>query len=298
MTNAAEHNPRPDAVTPSHPPVVKPPRPIQVVAIASGKGGVGKSLLSLNLAVALAELDRRVLVLDGNMGLGAIDALIGLNPRFTMADVVAERATLEEILIPGPGGIRIVPGAAGAPALAGLSTMQHAAIIGGFSELGDQVDVMVIDTPTGIAPLTLDLVRASHEVLLVASDEPVALRDAHALVHVLFHEHGLVHFKVVANLCRSSRDGQKLHYKLNRLCEQTTDVTLAYAGHVPFDDSVRLAVQRQKTVLEFAPHCRATRAIRSLAQTVDGWPLRTAATGQMEFFVERLVALGLTRSRG
>lgn len=267
-------------------------RPVQVIAVSGGKGGVGKSNISVNLSVALAQLRRRVVLLDADLGLANVDVLLGLSPKYTLADVLAGTCDLEEILIKGPAGIKIVPAASGIQRMAELAPQEHAGLIAAFSDLGDQVDILVIDTAAGISDTVVSFARAANEVLVVVCDEPSSITDAYALIKLLNKEHGVQRFRVVANMTRSGNEGQLMYDKLNAVCERFLDVALQYVGQIPFDETVRKAVQKQTALLEFAPNCKAAQAIRKLAETVDRWPLPSAPTGKLEFFVERLLRAG------
>ncbi|MDO3385043.1 MinD/ParA family protein [Gilvimarinus sp. SDUM040013] len=264
-------------------------RPVQVIAVSGGKGGVGKSNISVNLSVALAQLRRRVVLLDADLGLANVDVLLGISPKFTLADVLSGTCDLEDVLVTGPAGIKIVPAASGVQKMAELSPQEHAGLISAFSDLSDQVDVLVIDTAAGISDTVVSFTRAANEVIVVVCDEPSSITDAYALIKLLNKEHGVQRFRVVANMTRSATEGQMMYAKLNAVCERFLDVTLQYVGQVPFDETVRKAVQKQKALLEFAPNCKAAQAVRQLANSVDNWPLPSAPTGKLEFFVERLL---------
>ncbi|MCP8898339.1 MinD/ParA family protein [Gilvimarinus xylanilyticus] len=264
-------------------------RPVQVIAVSGGKGGVGKSNISVNLSIALAQLRRRVVLMDADLGLANVDVLLGLTPKYTLADVLTGECSMSEVLVSGPGGIKIVPAASGVQRMAELSAQEHAGLISAFSELSDQVDILIIDTAAGISDTVVSFVRAANEALVVVCDEPSSITDAYALIKLLHKEHGLQRFRVVANMTRRSNEGQQMFNKLNAVCERFLEVALEYVGQVPFDESVRKAVQKQKALLEFAPHCKASQSLRELAKQVDRWPLPSAPTGKLEFFVERLL---------
>ena len=264
-------------------------RPVQVIAVSGGKGGVGKSNISVNLSIALAQLRRRVVLMDADLGLANVDVLLGLTPKYTLADVLSGECSMSEVLVSGPGGIKIVPAASGVQRMAELSAQEHAGLISAFSELSDQVDILIIDTAAGISDTVVSFVRAANEALVVVCDEPSSITDAYALIKLLHKEHGLQRFRVVANMTRRSNEGQQMFNKLNAVCERFLEVALEYVGQVPFDESVRKAVQKQKALLEFAPHCKASQSLRELAKQVDRWPLPSAPTGKLEFFVERLL---------
>jgi flagellar biosynthesis protein FlhG len=264
-------------------------RPVQVIAISGGKGGVGKSNISVNLGVALAELRRRVVLLDADLGLANIDVLLGIKATHTLADVLAGTHSLRDVLVTGPSGLKIVPASSGVQRMASLTPAEHAGLIHAFNELSDQVDILLIDTAAGISDTVVSFVRAANEVIVVVCDEPSSITDAYALIKLLNKEYDLQRFRVVANMTRSNQEGLQLFNKLNGVCERFLDVTLQYLGHVPFDENVRKAVQKQKALVEFAPGSKAAVALRSLAKAVDQWPLPHGPNGRLEFFVERLL---------
>jgi flagellar biosynthesis protein FlhG len=270
-------------------------RPVQVIAVSGGKGGVGKSNIAVNLSIALAELRRRVVLLDADLGLANVDVLLGIKATNTLADVLAGTHSLRDVLVTGPGGLRIVPASSGVQRMAELSSSEHAGLINAFNELSDQVDVLVIDTAAGISDTVVSFVRAANEVIVVVCDEPSSITDAYALIKLLNTEYGMQRFRVVANMTRTPQEGLSMFNKLNGVCERFLDVTLQFVGQVPFDETVRKAVQKQKAILEFAPNSKAAQAIRQIAQQVDQWPLPSSPTGRLEFFVERLLQAANSR---
>jgi flagellar biosynthesis protein FlhG len=183
-----------------------------------------------------------------------------------------------------------VPASSGIQAMAKLSAQEHAGIIHAFSELCDQIDVLVIDTAAGISDTVVSFVRAAQEVIIVVCDEPSSITDAYALMKLLNTEHGVTRFRVIANMTRTLQEGTNLFNKLNAVCERFLDASLQYLGPVPFDENVRKAVQKRKPILEFAPRCKAAQAIRAIAQRIDQWPVQNNARGHLEFFFERLLA--------
>lgn len=263
--------------------------PVQVIAISGGKGGVGKSNVSVNLAIALAQKGRRVVLLDADLGLANIDVLLGITANRNLSDVLNGECDLREVLVDGPGGIKIVPASSGTQKMTQLSSMEHAGLINAFSELGDQIDVLIVDTAAGISESVVSFLRASQELLLVVCDEPTSITDAYALIKLMNRDYGVNRFRILANQVRSEQEGRHLFNKLTRVTERFLDVALQYVGMVPFDEAVKKAVQRQRAVLEAYPRAKASLAIKALAEQVDSWPLPTSPRGHLEFFVERLV---------
>lgn len=263
--------------------------PVQVIAVTGGKGGVGKTSVSINVAVALAALGRRVALLDADLGLANIDVLLGLNAKHTLEDVLAGRCSLLDILLVGPGGIRIIPASSGTQRMAQLSQQEHAGLIHAFSEISYQIDVLLIDTAAGISDAVVNFVRAANEVLVVVCDEPSSITDAYALIKLLNRDYDVNRFRVLANMTRSAQEGQNLFNKLTQVSERFLDATLQYVGCVPFDETMRKAIQRQRAVVEHAPRSKAALAFGALAEKIDKWPLPSSPRGHLEFFVERLV---------
>ncbi|MFO1406067.1 MAG: MinD/ParA family protein [Steroidobacteraceae bacterium] len=265
-------------------------RPVQVVAVTGGKGGVGKTNVSANLGIALARLGRRVMLLDADLGLANLDVLLGLRSQGTLAEVLDGERSLDEILVNGPSGVTVVPGASGMRRLAALDARQQAGLVSAFGGLARDVDALIVDTAAGIGDPVLGFCQAAQRVLVVVCDEPTAMTDAYALVKVLSRECGVRDFDVLANMTRSAEEGPDLHRKLLRVTDRFLDVRLGYAGAIPHDERLREAVRRQESVLEAYPGSPAARAFDTLARRVAGWPVPEHPRGHVEFFVERLLA--------
>jgi flagellar biosynthesis protein FlhG len=263
--------------------------PVQVIAVTGGKGGVGKTSVSVNLATGLASAGKRVVLLDGDLGLANVDVLLGLSPRYTLAHVIAGERTLDEILVKAPQGFHIVPSASGAADMAGLGSASHLGLVQAFSSIAARLDVLIIDTAAGIAPGVLQFSQAAQHVLVVICDEPASLTDAYALIKVLSRNHGVSRFRVLANMTRAAGEGLALFHKLERVAGRFLDVTLEYAGEIPDDDRVRQAIRAQRPVLDAYPSSPAGRAFKKLAAAADNWPVPAGPRGNLEFFVERLV---------
>lgn len=263
--------------------------PIQVIAITGGKGGVGKSNVSINLSLALSQLQRRVMLLDGDLGLANIDVLLGIKAKKTIADVLSGECDLRDILVNGPGGIKIVPAASGVQHMAALTPQQHGALIQAFSYLGDQLDVLMIDTAAGISDTVVSFVSAAQEILVVVCDEPSSITDAYALIKLLNKDYNIQRVRVISNMVASAKEGQLLFNKLRHVCERFLDITMQYSGAIPFDENVRKAVQKQKPVLEYAPRTKASLAYKQIASKIQEWPLSSSPRGHLEFFVEQLL---------
>ncbi len=264
-------------------------KPVQVIAISSGKGGVGKTNASVNLSLAMAEQGQHVLLLDADLGLANVDLLLGLKSTYNLSHVISAERTLEEVIVKGPEGLNIVPAASGMQKMAELSQEQHAGMIRAFSDLTLPIDTLVVDTAAGISDSVISFLKASNEIVMVVCNEPTSLTDAYALIKVMSEDHDIYKFNILANSVRDPQEGIKLFKKLTRVTDYYLDVNLSYLGAVPYDEYLVKAVKKQKAVLQAYPNCPSSLAFKKLARDMMKWPLPSAASGHLEFFVERLI---------
>lgn len=262
---------------------------VKVIAVTGGKGGVGKTNVTLNLAMSMAQLGKKVLVLDADLGLANCDVMLGLRVHKNLSHVLSGEAELDDILIEGPFGIKIVPATSGTQSMTELKPAEHAGLIRAFTEMRTRFDILLVDTAAGISDMVLSFSRASQDVLVVVCDEPSSITDAYALMKILSREHGVQRFKIVANMVRSLKEGQELFAKLSRVTDRFLDVSLELVATIPFDENVRKAAKKQKAFVEAFPKTPASLAIRTLATRAVQWPIPPVASGHLEFFLEQLV---------
>jgi len=271
----------------------QPARPVKVIAVASGKGGVGKTNVTVNLGVALATQGKQVVLMDADLGLANIDVMLGLHPQFNLLHVLDGTKTLSEILVDGPAGMQIIPAASGVQKMAELSPAEHAGMIQAFSELEQHIDVLLIDSAAGIADSVVSFCKAAQEVIVVVCDEPASITDAYALIKLMSREHHVQRFHIIANMTRSVQEGRELFDKIAMVCDRFLDVTLDFMGIVPFDEDLRRAIKKQRSVVDFIPRSKSAVAFTHLAKKIEFWPVSKQPTGHMEFFVERLIRASL-----
>jgi flagellar biosynthesis protein FlhG len=264
-------------------------RSVRVIAVTSGKGGVGKTTVAINLALALAGRGQRVILLDADLGLANVDVMLGLRPQRNLADVLAGDCSLRDILLPGPAGIRIAPAASGLRRLAELPRVEQAGIVHAFSELAEDVDWLVVDTPAGIAEAGLGFAAAAQDQLVVVRNEPASIADAYAVIKVLNQDFGRRRFRILVNMAQRPREGMVLFERLLEVTERFLQVSLDLVGTIPDDPVVRQAVQRCRAIVDMHPGSVAARAFKKLAERADKWPGAEGAGAGLEFFVERLV---------
>ncbi len=262
---------------------------VRTIAVTGGKGGVGKTCLAVNIATALAQSGNNVLLLDGDLGLANVDVMLGLTPRYTLEQMLSGERALQDIILKSPAGVQVVPAASGVARMAALDSREHAAIVRAFATLPAPVDVLVIDTATGIGDSVLRFCSAAQQLLVVVSDEPASLTDAYALIKILSRQHRVRRFNVLINRVRRG-SGEALFQRLQKVTDRYLDVQLQYAGEIPDDEALSRSVRAQRSLLDAFPGCAAARAIRRLAAQCLQWPKGENAGGGIEFYFERLFA--------
>lgn len=262
---------------------------IKVIAVSGGKGGVGKTNVSLNTSVALGQIGKRVLVLDADLGLANVDVMLGLRVQRNLSHVLSGECELDDIIIEGPAGIKIIPATSGTQSMVDLSPAEHAGLIRAFSDMQTQFDFLVIDTAAGISDMVLSFARAAQDVMLVVCDEPTSITDCYALMKLLSRDHDVFKFKVVANMVRSAKEGQHLFSKLTKVSDRFLDVALELVGVIPFDENIRKSVRKQKVIVEAFPDSPAAKAFKMLANNITDWPIPHQPSGHLEFFIEQLL---------
>lgn len=262
---------------------------IQVIAVTGGKGGIGKSTTSLNLAAGLRKMGRSVLIMDADLGLANIDVMLGLQPKFNLSHVLKGECSLNDVIIQGPVGINILPAASGIQSMSNLSNAQYHGLINAFSEISSGIDSLIIDTAAGISESVTSFCKASHEVVVVVCDEPASMADGYAMIKVLHQNHGVQRFQLLVNKAENEADGLKLFKHMLDVIDQFMSVDLAFLGTVPRDHYQNKALQQRRLICEAYPGSRITKAWKVLAKKIAAMPIQDEPNGKTEFFIERLL---------
>lgn len=256
---------------------VNTPRKIsRVITITSGKGGVGKSSLSVNLAISMARLGRKVIILDADFGLANIEVMLGIRPKFNLADLMFRGKNLADIITEGPEGIGFISGGSGIQELTNLNRDQIIYLTQKLFELDSKADVIIVDTGAGISDTVLEFVAASSEVLLIATPEPTSITDAYALLKTLNRradyqkEHSVI--KMVANRVNNFEEGQELYSKLSLVVDKFLNVKLDFLGALPQDANVSKAVMKQVPICMLDENCVFTKTVNHLASILCDMP--------------------------
>ena len=263
----------------------------RVISVASGKGGVGKTTTTVNLAIALSNAGNRVLVLDADLGLANVDVILGLSPRFTINDVLSGKRLIDEVMIDGPANISIIPAASGVESMCHLTASDKLMLLNSIEGVAKDFDYLLIDTQAGIGSPVTYFTSASQEILIVINSEPTSLTDAYALMKVLHQNYGEKRFLVLANNVASEREGEQAFRRLAKVSERFLQARLTFVGHILHDSSVRESIMAQRAVLEAFPSGIAGRGFAALARTIDRMEPRHEAKGGMQFFFEKLLGV-------
>lgn len=261
---------------------------VRTIAVSGGKGGIGKTNVSVNLALALIRSGRSVMLMDADLGMANVDVMLNLKPQRDLHSVITGDCELTDIIIEGPGGLQVVPAASGIGKMAELTVLEQGNLVRAFDELKQQVDVLVIDTAAGISPSVITFSKACQEVIVVVCDEPAALTDAYALMKVLNKEHGIKRFQVLANMVTDAEQGRLLYSKLVNVADIYLNVSIGFLGSIPMDEKMREAIRSQAPVVEEFPNSASSLAFQRLAKTVNELPVLPPTTGNLEFFVGRV----------
>ncbi|NMB46791.1 MAG: MinD/ParA family protein [Firmicutes bacterium] len=237
----------------------------RVIVIASGKGGVGKTNIAVNLGIAWAERGLKVAILDADMGLANVDIVLGINPRYNLSHVINGERTLMEVMVKGPQELGIIAGGSGIAELADIGQYKLERFIDGLSELDESLDILLIDTGAGISRSVLSFALASDETLVVATPDPTSIADAYGLIKVVALRNPQAQVRVIVNMCESQKNGEEVFYKLDSVARRFLSRELDWAGSIPRDVMVQRAVQEFQPFYIAYPRCKAAVAIGQMA---------------------------------
>jgi flagellar biosynthesis protein FlhG len=263
--------------------------PVQVIAVTSGKGGVGKTNVVANLGYALTRLNKRVLILDADMGLANMDVILGLSPKYNLQHVLNGEKTISEVIISGPGGMKILPASSGVQELSDLSKAQKLCLLSELNSLYDETDVLLIDTSAGISSNVMYFNMAAQEILIVVSPEPTSITDAYAMMKVLFLKHSENHFRLLVNSARNAEEAREVFNNLSLVGQKFLNLSIDYWGYIMQDDHVAKAVRQQKALVERYPHSPASRCFSDLAKIVCENRPNTSSRGNISFFWDQII---------
>lgn len=242
---------------------------IRLIAVTSGKGGVGKTNVVTNLAFAFAKLGKKVLIFDADTGLGNVDILLGLVPKFNLNHVLKREKHIRDVILNYRKGIQILPAASGIQQLAELNREQRLIISEEFDSLAGNYDILLLDTGAGISSNVTFFCVSADDILLVVSPEPTSLTDAYALIKVLFQNHNQKHFKLLVNLAKSDKEAKEVFKQLSSVLHRFLPlISIDYVGCVLYDENLSKSVRMQKAIVDCYPYSKASKCFFELAEKI------------------------------
>ena len=262
----------------------------RVVAVTSGKGGVGKTNVVGNMAVAMAKTGARVVIIDADVGLANVDIIFNLRPEYNIRHVISTEKTLDEVMLKTPHGIGVIPGGSGFADLTQLNEGEKLTLLSEFETLAEQADIILVDTGAGISSNVLYFNSAADECLVIATTEPTSITDAYALMKVMSQKNGTHHFKLLVNMVDDEADAKRVYASLsNALNKFLRNVVLEYAGCIPFDRQLQRAVQKRSILLDGEERGPAATALEHVAaQLLKVDEKKRNSQGNLNFFMGRV----------
>lgn len=238
------------------------------IALASGKGGVGKTNISVNLAIALRKLNKRVTLFDADMALANAHIVMGVQPTLTLVDVLDHENSLTDVCTIGPLGVRLISGGSGLNQLMNVSSDQRSKLIHSFAELEATCDYIIVDTAAGIDDNVLEFVRACNRIMIIVVGEPAAFIDAYACIKVLHQNYGINKFDVIVNRSRDDAHGNDIFKRFKGIVERFLDTSLYHVASIPEDNQLHASVARCSPITIMNPDAPSARAITTLAASL------------------------------
>jgi flagellar biosynthesis protein FlhG len=261
----------------------------RVVAITSGKGGVGKTNVAANIAYILTARGKKVLLLDADAGLANVDVILGITPQYNLCHVLQGERTLAETIVRGPGGIMILPAASGIQEMTELSRGHKLTLLDTLGDLDEEIDFMFIDTGAGIAGNVMYFNMCAKEIIVVVSPEPTSLTDAYALIKILYQNQAARRFMILVNMVKDSNEARRVHRRLSNAVDHFLNLSIEYLGFIPFDENVRRAVKEQRVLVELFPSSKASRQIVAIADRLYRETTVESENGAIKFFNKTII---------
>ena len=261
-----------------------------VISVTSGKGGVGKTGISVNLACCLSAMGKKVVLLDADLGLANVDVALGLTPKLNLFHLFHEGMDLKRILFETPYGFSILPASSGVSDMLSLSTGQKLELLEAMDYLEERINYLIVDTGAGINDNVLYFNLAARERLLILTTEPTSLTDAYALVKVMHLNHAVNRFRVLVNMAPGAKAAKAVYEKLYLACDHfLSGISLDFVGFIPQDPMVKKAIINQKPFCHFSPDAPASKKLVEIAKQITTWEVPAKLDGNIKFFWKKLL---------
>ena len=263
----------------------------RVLSITSGKGGVGKTVVVSNIAVSLAKQGKKVLIIDANLSLANIDVVLGILPEYNLNHFFNGEKTLEEVMVEGPYGLKILPAGSGVQQYTRLDGQLKMRLIDSLDALQEHFDVVLIDTESGLSDNVTYFNVAAQDILVVTTPEPTAMTDAYALMKLLSTQYHQKRFLLVVNETRGTAEGLDVFEKLTMVSGRYLDIFLDYLGCIPFDRKIHESVRQQQVMVDLYPDHKVAQALNTLSEKLIDVPVNNQAQGTLKFFWKQFLGV-------
>ena len=267
-------------------------RPVRVLSVTSGKGGVGKTNVSVNLGLALSRLGQKVLLFDTDLGLANVDLILGLKPAYTIHDVLARTKTISDVVVEGPEGLLVLPASSGVDEVPDLSEEERLDLVAQFENWDQPIDVMILDTGDGIGKNVMYFNIVSQHILVVVTPEPTSITDAYALIKVLATRYHEKRFQLLINQVRDEKQAIDVFRHIAKIANRFLDVSINYFGHIPTDPNIPRAVQLRVPILTSFPNSPAAKTFGNLAANVLKLAIPKSPKGNIQFLWRHVLRAG------
>lgn len=261
----------------------------RIVAVSSGKGGVGKTNFVTNIALVLRSMQKRVLVMDADVGLSNIDIMFGIAPKYNIKHLLSGEKSMKDIIVKTSEGIDIIPASSGIRELTQLSSVQKMKIIEELENIDKNYDIFLIDTAAGISDNVTFFCSAAHDTIVIVTPEPTSIADAYALIKVLYKEHGEKNFRIVVNNTKNHKEGKETFRKLSMVTERFLGIPLDYLGELPYDEKIKEAVIAQKPYVSLYPTSDFSKKLTEIAKQFLKREI-DLLKGGMQFFLKKALS--------
>lgn len=238
------------------------------LAIASGKGGVGKTSLSINLAIALQKMSRQVTLIDADLGLANVDIALGLKPRYDLSQWLTGQGSLEQLFVEGPLGLKVLPAVSGCSELASLDEVRRQQLLKQLEQEQNKADFSLMDVGAGIDSVALDFAASADQVIVVVTDTPTSLADSYALIKILNRERSVANVQILANMTDQT-SGIEIYNRLSQASARFLNLNIGFLGSIPRDDLFSTSLKRRRSLLEAFPKSEGAQALKFVAAQVD-----------------------------
>ena len=262
----------------------------RIIAVGSGKGGVGKTSITVNLGLALQQMDKKVLIMDVDLGMANVDIMLGLTPRYNLSHILQGKCSFEDALMEGPDRLNILPGTSGVEDLVNISYREVGRLLEACARMEEEYDIILLDIGAGVHNSIINFLMASDETLVILTPEPTAIMDAYSLVKILSSRDYGNKVGLIVNQVDSEKEAEKVGSRMSKVIHQYLDFSIKFQAYIPYDHNVQKAVKKQDPVMTLYPDCSAGIAINKLACKLIDREEEKEARG-MKGFVYRVIGL-------